>query len=42
MGRTTRTSNARQKLPETADRLFCAGGVRAVGIDRIIARPGWR
>ena len=31
------TSGARQRLLETADRLFYEEGVRAVGIDRIIA-----
>ena len=40
MGRTPRTSDARQKLLETADRLFYAEGVRAVGIDRVIAEAG--
>ncbi|MGD9857380.1 MAG: TetR/AcrR family transcriptional regulator [Planctomycetaceae bacterium] len=35
---TTRTkSDARQRIVETAERLFYAEGVRAVGIDRIIA-----
>ena len=37
MGRTRETSEARQRLLETADRLFYQRGVRAVGIDRIIA-----
>jgi len=37
MGRTRETSEARQRILETADRLFYAEGVRAVGIDRIIA-----
>lgn len=40
MGRAARTSDARQKLLETADRLFYAEGVRAVGIDRVIAEAG--
>src|SRR5262245_13531136 len=31
------TSEARQRILETADRLFYQEGVRAVGIDRIIA-----
>jgi AcrR family transcriptional regulator len=37
MGRTRETSEARQRLLETADRLFYQDGIRAVGIDRIIA-----
>lgn len=37
MGRTRETSEARLRILETADRLFYAEGVRAVGIDRIIA-----
>ncbi|QDU40853.1 putative HTH-type transcriptional regulator YxaF [Maioricimonas rarisocia] len=37
---TTRKSNARQRIVETAERLFYAEGVRAVGIDRIIAEAG--
>ena len=36
----TRTSDARQRLIETAERLFYAEGIRAVGIDRIIAEAG--
>ncbi len=36
----TKSSNARQRLVETAERLFYAEGVRAVGIDRIIAEAG--
>ncbi len=40
MGRTKTTSDARQRILETADRLFYAGGVRAVGVDRIIAESG--
>ena len=35
-----RTSDARQRLVETAERLFYAEGVQAVGIDRIIAEAG--
>jgi AcrR family transcriptional regulator len=37
MGRIKTTSDARQRILDTADRLFYAEGVRAVGIDRIIA-----
>lgn len=34
------TSEARRRILETADRLFYQEGVRAVGIDRIIAEAG--
>jgi len=34
------TSEARQRLLATADRLFYAEGIRSVGIDRIIAEAG--
>lgn len=37
MGHTKTTSEARQRILETADRLFYQEGIRAVGIDRIIA-----
>lgn len=37
MGRTKPNSEARQRILETADRLFYQDGIRAVGIDRIIA-----
>lgn len=37
MGRTKATSEARQRVLETADRLFYREGIRAVGIDRIVA-----
>lgn len=37
MKRKRETSEARQRILETADRLFYQEGVRAVGIDRIIA-----
>jgi AcrR family transcriptional regulator len=40
MGRTRETSEARQRILATADRLFYQEGVRAVGIDRIIAEAG--
>jgi AcrR family transcriptional regulator len=40
MGRTREASEARQRLLETADRLFYRDGIRAVGIDRIIAEAG--
>src|SRR5262249_28653614 len=40
MGRTREPSEARQRILETADRLFYRDGIRAVGIDRIIAEAG--
>lgn len=40
MKRKRETSAARQRILETADRLFYQDGVRAVGIDRIIAEAG--
>lgn len=40
MERKKETSEARQRILETADRLFYQEGVRAVGIDRIIAEAG--
>lgn len=40
MERTQATSEARQRILETADRLFYQNGFRAVGIDRIIAEAG--
>lgn len=40
MGRTREPSEARQRILETADRLFYQDGLRAVGVDRIIAEAG--
>jgi len=40
MGRKRQTSEARQRILETADRLFYREGIRAVGIDRIVAEAG--
>ena len=40
MQRKRGTSEARQRILETADRLFYQEGTRAVGIDRIIAEAG--
>ncbi len=40
MARTKAASDARQRILETADRLFYAEGVRAVGIDRVVAESG--
>jgi len=40
MGRKRETSETRQRILETADRLFYQDGVRAVGVDRIIAEAG--
>jgi len=40
MGRIREASGARQRILETADRLFYQDGIRAVGIDRIIAEAG--
>src|SRR3954447_8970329 len=37
MARTRETSGARERILETADRLFYRDGIRAVGIDRIVA-----
>ena len=40
MRRTKPTADARDRLLTTADRLFYADGIRAVGIDRVIAEAG--
>jgi len=40
MKRKRESSEARQRVLETADRLFYQDGVRAVGVDRIIAEAG--
>jgi AcrR family transcriptional regulator len=40
MGRSKTASDARQRILDTADRLFYAEGVRTVGIDRVIAESG--
>jgi AcrR family transcriptional regulator len=40
MGYSKLTSDARRRILDTADRLFYSEGVRAVGIDRIIAESG--
>src|SRR5262245_58805708 len=40
MRRKREASEARQRILETADRLFYKDGIRAVGIDRIIAEAG--
>lgn len=40
MSEPAKTSKAKQRIIETAERLFYASGVRAVGIDKIIAEAG--
>src|SRR5262249_49184965 len=40
MARQRETSEARQRILETADRLCYQEGIRAVGIDRIVAEAG--
>ena len=37
MSKTQRPSNARKRIVETAEKLFYSEGIRAVGIDRVIA-----
>ena len=36
----SRAAEVRQRLLEAADRLFCAEGIRAVGIDRVLSEAG--
>jgi len=36
----TATPSARERLVEVASRLFYAEGIRAVGVDRVIAEAG--
>ena len=40
MTRSPATSEVRQRILHTADRLFYEGGLRSIGIDRIIAEAG--
>ena len=40
MSKTQRPSNARKRIIETAEKLFYTEGIRAVGIDRVIAEAG--
>ncbi|QDT28848.1 putative HTH-type transcriptional regulator YxaF [Gimesia panareensis] len=40
MNKTPRASQARKRILETAEKLFYAEGIRAVGIDRVIAEAG--
>lgn len=40
MSKTQRPSSARKRILETAERLFYSEGIRAVGIDRVIAEAG--
>lgn len=40
MSKTQRTSNARKRILETAEKLFYSEGIRCVGIDRVIAEAG--
>tara|TARA_R110002095_G_scaffold25573_4_gene26188 strand:+ start:85 stop:666 length:582 start_codon:yes stop_codon:yes gene_type:complete len=40
MSKTQRPSSARKRILETAEKLFYAEGIRAVGIDRVISEAG--
>lgn len=40
MSKTQRPSSARKRILETAEKLFYSEGIRAVGIDRVIAEAG--
>ena len=40
MSKTQKTSSARKRILETAEKLFYSEGIRGVGIDRVIAEAG--